>query len=47
MRSLIAALPGDLFVVVFFNDNETEPDNLLLPSNKIKIPKMSKLDCAF
>ena len=46
MRSLIAALPGDLFFVVF-NDNETESDNLLLSSNKIKIPKMSKLDCAF
>ena len=44
MRSLIAALPGDLFVVFFLN--ETEPDYLLLSSNKIKIPKMSKLDCA-
>ena len=33
MRFLIAALPGDLFVVFL---NETEPDNLLLSSNKIK-----------
>ena len=42
MRSLIAALPGDLFVVFF---NETEPDNLLLSSNKIKFDDLKFQKC--